>query len=455
MEIKRAPVLSPVTDGRGWVSVIREPHTGAWQRNQEISADTVLAHHAVYACVTLIASDVGKLRPKLVELDKHKIWQETDSHAFSPVLRKPNSFQNHIQFKEWWITSKLLRGNAYALKRRDSRKVVRELYLLDPSRVTVLVAPNGDVFYQLSTDNLSGITETSVTVPASEILHDRMNCLFHPLVGVSPIYAAGAAANVGLRLEENAEHFFGNSSNPGGILTAPNNVTKEQAERIREEWNAKYSGPQSGKVAVLGNGMKFEAMRMSSTESQMLEHLKWSAETVCSAFHVPPFKIGIGNFPTYNNGELLNQIYYSDCLQSHIESFEAVMDDGLGLDAPKDGKRLGVELDLDALLRMDTATQVTTLALGVRGAIYSPNDARRRLDLSPVAGGESPMIQQQNYSLAALAKRDASEDPFRTATPVPPTPETPDDVEARWFTGLDATGIRFKALAALHAMETA
>jgi phage portal protein BeeE len=48
------------------------------------------------------------------------IWTETDSPAFSPVLRKPNRYQNRIQFWESWILSKLTRGNAYVLKERDN-----------------------------------------------------------------------------------------------------------------------------------------------------------------------------------------------------------------------------------------------------------------------------------------------------------------------------------------------
>src|SRR5690606_20504727 len=110
-------------------------------------------------------------------------------------LRKPNRYQNRIQFFEWWITSKLLRGNTYVLKERDGRGVVQRLHLLDPSRVQVLVATDGSVFYQISQDDLAGVPEASVAVPASEIIHDRMNCLFHPLVGVSPIFASGIAAN--------------------------------------------------------------------------------------------------------------------------------------------------------------------------------------------------------------------------------------------------------------------
>jgi phage portal protein BeeE len=37
----------------------------------------------------------------------------------------------------------------------------------------------------------------------------------------------------------------------------------------------------------------------------------------------------------------------------------------------------------------------------------SPNEARAVVNLPPVAGGESPYLQQQNWPLAALADRPA------------------------------------------------
>lgn len=436
LQIKRVPA-SPIPSNRGgWWPIIREPFAGAWQRDIEWTTDTVLAHHAVYACLTLISNDIGKLRPRLVERDANGIWAETESASFSPVLRKPNRYQNRIQFIEWWTLSKLIRGNTYALKVRDSRGVVTQLYLLDPTRVVVQVTEDGDVFYDLKADNLTGITGTGVQVPASEIIHDRMNCLWHPLVGVSPIYAAGMAAEVGLRITRNAAHFFGNGSQPSGILTAPANIDPDTAKRIKEQWDLGFTGENAGKVAVLGNDMKFEPLRMTAQDSQMIEQLRWTAETVCSVFHVPPFKIGIGTPPTYQNGELLNQIYYSDCLQSLIEQWELCMDEGLGLDTPKDaidgrGPRvLGVELDLRALLRMDTATQIKTLGEGVKSGILAPNEARRELDHQPVKGGDTPYLQQQNYSLAALDARDRAGPPSGTTpapTPPAPAPASDDD----------------------------
>ena len=124
--------------------MIRESFAGAWQENKEISVDTALSYHAVYTCITLIANDIGKLRIKLVQQDPTTgVWAETASPAFSPVLRKPNRYQNHIQFKEYWMMSKLSRGNTYVLKQRDARGIVTALYILDPMRVRPLVSPDG------------------------------------------------------------------------------------------------------------------------------------------------------------------------------------------------------------------------------------------------------------------------------------------------------------------------
>jgi HK97 family phage portal protein len=417
---------------QSWWPWIRESSAGAWQRNEEWALDTVLAHHAVYACITLIANDIGKLRQRIVEQQSDGIWQEVETPAFTPVLRRPNRYQNHIQFKQWWITSKLIRGNAYALKQRDNRGVVTALYLLDPSRVNVLIAPDGSVYYQLMQDNLSGLDDKNVTVPASEIIHDRMNCLFHPLVGISPIYASGAAANIGLKIQNNSTKFFTNDSNPGGVLMIPGAIPQTKADELKTKWETGYSGDNAGKIAILSDGMKFQPLRMSAVESQLIEILKWTAEVVCSTFHVPPYKIGVGQAPSYNNIEALQQDYYNTCLQSLIEEYEACMDEGLGLETKTNGRQMGVELDLDGLLRMDTATQVETLAEAVKGSIMTPNTALRRLNLKPVEGGDTIYMQQQNYSLAALNKRDQREDPFATAGSAAPAPSPitdPDDDE--------------------------
>jgi HK97 family phage portal protein len=438
--------LSPVADNRGGWFRIHEPFGGAWQRNIEWSTESVLAHHAVYTCVTLIASDIGKLRPRLVEMDADGIWSEAMRESpYWGVLRKPNRFQNHIQFKEAWVTSRLTRGNTYALKVRDGRGMVRELYLLDPTRVAVLVAETGEVFYRLQSDNLSGVDE-GITVPASEIIHDRMNCLFHPLVGVSPIFASGMAAAVGLRIEKNAGHFFENGSTPGGTLTTPHPITAQVAEELAARWTQQFGGENAGRVAVLGDDLKWSPMRMTAVDAQMIEHLKWSAETVASTFHVPAYKIGVGAVPSVPNAELLDQRYYSDCLQSHIEAYELCMDEGLGIGegTRTEGRTLGVDLDLDGLLRMDSATQMDTVVKGVRGGVLTPNNGRKRLNEQPILGGDTVYLQHQDYPIEALYDRTLQETVPVAQPPAAQPPDDDDDEVARMF-DLRARTYRLKA----------
>lgn len=404
---RAAGQLASVQSRGGWWPLVRESYAGAWQQNVTIELANVLTYSTVFACVSLIASDIAKMRLRLVKQDADGIWEETESPSFSPVLRKPNHYQTRIKFIEQWLISKLVHGNTYVLKQRDNRRVVTALYVLDPQRVRPLVAPNGEVFYELKRDDLSTQPQQLVVVPAHEIIHDVMVALYHPLVGLSPIHACGLSAVQALKIQTNSANLFANGANPGGVLTAPGAISDDTAARLKAYWDENYTGENVGKVAVLGDGLKFEPMMMTSVDAQLIEQLKWTSESVCSCFHVPPYMVGVGPPPNYNNIEALNQQYYSQCLQEKVESIEILLDEALGLAPDKvNGERLGTEFDLDDLLRMDSATMMDTIQKGVGAGLYKPNEGRKKLNMKPVPGGNTPYLQQQNFSLAALARRD-------------------------------------------------
>lgn len=405
LEIRRRKQLDMIgVDGidpsRGWIPLVREPFTTAWQHNREYVVDVPTRNATVFRCISIIADDIAKLPIRLTRDNGGDFWFETESAAFSPVLRQPNDYQTTIQFFQHWLYSKLTTGNAYVLKQRDARNIVTQLYVLDPYRTKPMVAGDGSIWYQLSRDYLSGI-EDSTLAPSSEIIHDRMNAFYHPLCGLPPIYASRLQAMSALQIQEFTAAFFGNMARPSGIITSPGNIPQPQIERIKAEWTAKFQGENSGNIAILGSGMTFTPANQNAVDSQLVEQLKIDAEQICTAFGVPSYKVGAAPAPTgINNVEALDQQYYSQCLQIHIVSIERLLD--LGLALPPD---IDIEFDLDALLRMDTATMIKALADGINGSILAPNDARAKLGLPPVKGGEIPLAQQQYYSLADLANR--------------------------------------------------
>ncbi len=234
------------------------------------------------------------------------------------------------------------------------------------------------------------------------------------------MFAAGALAAQGLRIQRNSTAFFANGSTPGGVLSAAGAISDDTAKRLKDYWDQNFTGNNVGKVAVLGDGLKYEPMATKAVDAQLLEQLKFTAEAVCGVFGVPPYKLGLGNMPTANNVEALDQQYYSQCLQAPIEAIELCLDEGLGIGIGNriDGKTYGTEFELDDLLRMDTATLIKAEADAVGAGIKAPNEARLRLNLPPVKGGDTPYLQQQNFSLAALDKRDSG-DPFAKPDPAP------------------------------------
>lgn len=396
---------------RGWHTIL-ESYPGAWQQGVEVKRDTVLANHAVFACQTLIAGDISKLRIRAVLKNQHGIWHEDSRQP--DILRKPNHFQTRQQFFESWLLSKLSSGNSYILKQRDGSGNPAKFFVLNPDFVTPLISDDGSVFYEIQTDNLAGFPQT-IVVPAREIIHDRFNTIFHPLVGLSPIYAGGLAAIQGLEIQNDSASFFRQGARPSGILTAPANISDEDVKRISSEWNSAFGGKNSGKVAVLGSNMKFEAMKAKAVDSQLIEQLKWTATVVASVYHVPGFKIGIADAPDFAKSvETLNLQYYSDCLQTLIEAIEACFDDGLGYD----GVTAGVEFDVDGLLRMDKASQID-VAQKLKG-IADLNETRAYAGFDPKEHGDTVFLQQQDHSLAAIAARDSALIAAATNPPEPP-----------------------------------
>lgn len=413
-----------IANNPGLVSMfnyVLEGFAGAWQRDTALeSRHNIIAFSAIYACIGLIANDIAKLRLMLMQRQADGIFDEvTTNNRLLALLDQPNRFQNRIQFLQYWVTSKLMYGNAYIFKERNPDRTVRALYPLNPRITGSLIAPDGEIFYGVGKDVLAGL-DGSLALPASEVIHDRMNCMYHPLVGVSPIYACALSATQGLRIQANSELFFKNMSRPSGQLTAPGTISETTAKRLKEEFERNFSGGNLGKIFVGGDGLKYEPMTIPAQDAQLIEQLGWTVQDVARCFGVPLHKIAGVTLTGNPNYAALNQDYYSQTVQPHVEPIELLLKGALGL---PDG--FEIELDTDnGLLRMDPVTRSDRYEKAIKSAWMAPDEARALEGYHPVTGGATPYLQQQNYSLAALAKRDAQPDPFATAKP-PPAPPLP------------------------------
>lgn len=413
--------LTPVPNRGGglWRRIV-EPFAGAWQMNIDEKIPDLLCYPTLYACFDRISSDMGLLPFKLQRLQDNGIWvDDTANTAYNPVLRKPNNYQTAQQFREYWMISKLSDGNTYVLKERDARGVVVRLYILDPCSVLPMVTESGDVYYQLRysiTGNLlpQRYPATQIIVPASEIIHDRMNCFHHQLIGVPPLCAAYWPALKNLKILKDSTTYFANGARPSGILTAPAGMSEKDAQDVTEYWNQNFTGDNTGKVGLIGADLKFTPFSFSSADSQLVAQMQYSDDQICQPFGVPPYIVGKGSLPAGLKVDDLFNIYLRTALQKHIEAMENLLEEGLGVTMPQ-----GIDMDTDPLLRMDFQKRATVWGGMVKDGLAAPNEGRLPFNLPPLEGGDTIYMQQQDYPLDQVAQN-------KIAAQAPAVPEAPE-----------------------------
>lgn len=393
--------MSPVSSA--WTSLslaVGDWVSGAWATGTpEPDADdarSALNVALVYDCIRRIASDIAKMSPGVRRLDPDTgVWVRAGHQTFDRLLARPNHYQTWFQFMMSWLTCRLVAGNVYVLKLYNNLGQAGELVVLDPSKVTPMVTESGRVFYQVSHEPLALVTEDLV-VSAEDLIHDRYMPLGHPLIGTAPLDRALSGATARGGILDNAGDLSSHASVPPGILTTPEGISDEEADQLADRWRK----IPKGRIAVIDAAYKFEPLAAKYVDSQSKELAELSGQDICAAFGVPPWKMGIGVRPT-GDPEALQIIYYQDCLQWQVEEIEQALDYGLQVAAG-----LYIELDSACLMKLDSSTRANVQKLLVGAGIMAPNEARLAWELGPVNGGATPYLQQQNYSLDALYKRD-------------------------------------------------
>ena len=212
-------------------------------------------------------------------------------------------------------------------------------------------------------------------------------------------------------------------------MTAPAGMTEDDAKKVQNYWQTEFQGGKSGKVAIIGADMKFTSFAMKSIDSQMVEQMRYSDEQICQPFGIPPFKVGIGTIPSGLGVDGVNLMYYQDALQTHIEHMETLLDEGLRIAEP-----LGVQMDLEPLLRMDATKRADVATKLVGGGIETPNEGRLRFNYPPLEGGDTVYLQQQDFPLDQVRLNKIA---APAAAPAPEPEETPEQEQARAIIATD------------------
>ena len=391
---------------------------GLTTSGKRVTERSAMQMTAVYCCVRILSEAIAGLPLQFYKYtdDGSKV-KAVDHPLYFLLHDEPNPEMTSFVFRETLMTHLLLWGNAYAQIIRNGKGEVTALYPLMPDRMKVDRDEHGQLYYEYTVYDGDDPAGRSKTNQSFEIVRLTPHDVFHipglgfdGLVGYSPIAMARNAIGLAMATEEYGSAFFKNGAAPSAILEHPG--TLKNPERVRESWNATFGGSNnSGKIAVLEEGMKYTPISMAPNEAQFLETRKFQLDEIARIFRIPPHMIGDLERATFSNIENQSLEFVKYTLDPWVIRWEQNLKRALLTREEKN--HYFFMLNVDGLLRGDYRSRMEGYAVGINNGFMCPNDVRALENLDKIPddlGGNLFMVNGNMVPLkdagAAYKKND-------------------------------------------------
>ncbi len=335
-EEKAAPknaVPRAVSNSRGGLYTGVVPNTQSWDIDQALT-------HAyerviwVYRCVDAIASNASSI-PMIVREHDDVDGVSVEDPAINQLFnRRPNIYETSQQFRYRVATQALLsRRGVFIEVVRDRSGRAKELHILPNSTTTPI--PDAQKFvagYEIQT-----VTQGIVTLEPEQVIWLRIKP--HPTdvyAQMTPLVAAGLAADTDFLARLYNRNFLANDGRPGMLIAVQGQLMQEDAEEIRRRFSG---GPSAaGQTTVIeADGLSATDMSANPRDVQWQEAVRGSKEDILLAFGVPESVLGNASGRTFDNADAEFEIFWTVTMKPFMDAI------GAGYDILTEG---GLEDDL-------------------------------------------------------------------------------------------------------------
>lgn len=256
-------------------------HSAPDRRTFEQQAKSYL-NQIVLACVATRAQTLNEAPLTAVDVQTGAI---IPTHPVTRLFRRPNPYMSQAMFWQYVSTYVDIGGNAYIHKVRNVYGQVIELWPYHDGHVKP-VSDSGQWvdYYRYQYD---GIT---VDIDPRDIIHIRSYYIdpLNPIVGISPIRAAGLNVDTYNELMQTLYSYLKNNGVPSGVLQVQNSISSLQAEGLKDQFQANTTGKNRGKPIVLPMGMTYTQMGLDVSSLEASNQFKQYETAITSIYRVHP-----------------------------------------------------------------------------------------------------------------------------------------------------------------------
>ena len=367
---------------------------------ERVTPSKMLALPALYQAVVRISGDVARcpLEPYEEDGPAWKILRDDPLYRLTAI--QPNREMDAFKFWQRVMVQRLIYCNAYVYIVIDSNGRPAELLPLlsdrtEPKRKT------GVLYFETTTNGFK------VQLPADRVLHLEDICLDN-LCGHDPMKAMREAIGLAIAQMKFTARVFRTGGRRGGVLEIPLAMTKTSADRLEEGFRRKYEDPAAWfSTVVLRDNAKFHEAQMTLRDSQLIEGRKESVRDVARYFNIRPGMLGDDAAAgVYKNRQEDMRDYTEMTLRPHMTGIAMQCRTKL-LEVDRQAKQ-GFCHNTDELLQMTAKEEIEAYGLGVEKMVLTSNEARGKLGMPPIAGGDelrNPNTSTQRPGAAPAKKK--------------------------------------------------
>ncbi len=381
---------------------------------QRLSQEGYQQNAIVYRCINEIANGASAVKFQVFDGDT-----QIENHPLEALLNRPNPQMAGSEYFQALYSYLLLDGNSYAL-RSDVNGKPSELHILRPDRMTITPSKtqipknyqykiNGQIAAQYDVDPETG---------ASEVKHLK---LWNPLddyYGLSPISAAAVDIDQHNLAARHNVNLLNNGARPSGAIVfkpkddagMPVQLSEAQRQQLHTDLNARFSGPDnSGRAMLLEGDFDWKEMGLTPKDMDFLELKNMSARDIALCFGVPSQLVGVPDAQTYANVQEARLALYEDTIVPLMMRMQSDLNEWL---SPSYGENIEIRYDIDSIPAMAERRRriYDNVINAVREGIISRNEARQRLGLDDISGGDDVYIAANLFPLGAPNTEDADEE---------------------------------------------
>ncbi len=350
----------------------------------------VLNNSAVWSAVRYISTGISTL-PLHTFKKSGKIRDIDTTHPVSKVLSTPNPYMTKSVFMEVMTLNLELFGVSYAeisWTENTMKKYPKMLLPISPRDIQVN-ALEGDLNY-LYIPTGQYIAKENLLI----ILGSSLNG-FLPLNPIKYMNSSLELAKAGEKLQQ---RYFEKGTMMGGVITVPKDFGLEEKQRIKTSFDGAFSGVHNSYgTVVLNDGVKYEPIKFSAEDNQLLESRNFTIQDVARRFGVSPYSLGDLSHATFSNVEqqALNDLKHT--FLPRIVKFEEAMNQKLF--TLKDRDTFYVKFSMEGMLRGDTATRYNAYNIALQTGFLTRNEARAFEDLNPIEGADTLFVPLNMVSM--------------------------------------------------------